>query len=480
MPSDAFIGMLSGLGDAHRARQKNIFDQEVARREQMAKTFEKLAEHPSITPEGAEQYYKQAFGIRTLDINKKVPKEWESLATEVAPKFGQSWLGGQTTNKVEAQNQPIASTLDRALPQSLPVGQLDDGSGGSIPVGLPAEPSQVQRQTPPPSQYEAPMPQPPPGATRSAFYSPQELSKQKMQAAIEMLQALGPIQRQQELEAKRAELPLQVELDRARQQAQQEFAPVPAPKGYGSSPVGIYSQDTGEVIHPGKLSLEEQAAAAWLAQNPGKTPNDYQTMDANRRKQNAPLPVVINTGSGPQLVNRATGEASPVTNDGSAIGPAPTADQRNRDTAMKRVDPVLASIAELSEKINTGKGLLAKLSGGVERAKAQANYNDDVAEYMSLIAGFTPMVARAVGHTGVLTQQDVDSVRELFPKPGDSKTLRDRKIARVKTILSGAPTASPSSAGGAGKISVTAPDGSVHPFDTQAQADAFKRLAGIK
>jgi hypothetical protein len=31
-----------------------------------------------------------------------------------------------------------------------------------------------------------------------------------------------------------------------------------------------------------------------------------------------------------------------------------------------------------------------------------------------------------------------------------------------------------------GKISVTAPDGSVHPFETQAQADTFKRLAGIK
>ena len=477
MASDAFIGMLSGLGDAHRTRQKNIFDQEVARREQMAKAIEKLAEHPSITPEGAEQYYKQAFGIRTLDINKKVPKEWESLATEVAPKFGQSWLGGQTTNKVEATNMPIASELPKpGMDTSL--GSVQAGKVPSLEAGQ----TQPSTRTPPPSQYEAPMPQPPPGVQRSAFYSPQELSKQKMQAAIEMLQALGPIQRQQELEAKRAELPLQVELDRARQQAQQDFAPIPAPKGFSASTAGVLNEDTGELkpLTNPKLTLEEQTANAWLAQNPGKNLNDYQTMDVNRRKQNAPLPVVINTGSGPQLVNRATGEASPVTNDGSAIGPAPTADQRNRDTAMKRVDPVLASIAELSEKINTGKGLLAKLSGGVERAKAQANYNDDVAEYMSLIAGFTPMVARAVGHTGVLTQQDVDSVRELFPKPGDSKTLRDRKIARVKTILSGAPTASPSSAGGAGKISVTAPDGSVHPFDTQAQADAFKRLAGIK
>ncbi len=34
--------------------------------------------------------------------------------------------------------------------------------------------------------------------------------------------------------------------------------------------------------------------------------------------------------------------------------------------------------------------------------------------------------------------------------------------------------------GGGGKVSVTAPDGSVHPFDNQAQADAFKKLAGIK
>lgn len=34
--------------------------------------------------------------------------------------------------------------------------------------------------------------------------------------------------------------------------------------------------------------------------------------------------------------------------------------------------------------------------------------------------------------------------------------------------------------GGSGKINVTAPDGSVHPFDTQAQADNFKKIAGIR
>ena len=34
--------------------------------------------------------------------------------------------------------------------------------------------------------------------------------------------------------------------------------------------------------------------------------------------------------------------------------------------------------------------------------------------------------------------------------------------------------------GTSGKIIVTAPDGSTHPFDTQAQADKFKKLAGIQ
>jgi hypothetical protein len=42
-----------------------------------------------------------------------------------------------------------------------------------------------------------------------------------------------------------------------------------------------------------------------------------------------------------------------------------------------------------------------------------------------------------------------------------------------------APAAAPAPAAG-GQIVVTAPDGSKHPFTTQAQADAFKRLAGIQ
>ena len=99
------------------------------------------------------------------------------------PKFGQSWLGGQTTNKVEATNMPIGANLDDTL----------------------------EKRTPPPSVQQAPMPQPPPGVQQSSFYSPQELSIQKMGAAVEMLQALGPIQQQQALETEKAKLAMQPE-----------------------------------------------------------------------------------------------------------------------------------------------------------------------------------------------------------------------------------------------------------------------------
>lgn len=81
---------------------------------------------------------------------------------------------------------------------------------------------------------------------------------------------------------------------------------------------------------------------------------------------------------------------------------------------FKKAEPALRGIAELSERINTQQGLLAKMAGGAARVAAKANYDDDVAEYQALIQMFTPMVARALGHTGVLTELDVQSVKDGF------------------------------------------------------------------
>lgn len=119
----------------------------------------------------------------------------------------------------------------------------------------------------------------------------------------------------------------------------------------------------------------------------------------------------------------------------SGVGRAPTEKDIATQTGKKQLGKVVSSLEELSEKINTLKGVVATASGKAEKAKASVNLNDDVAEYQSIISAFTPIVARAVGHTGVLTQVDVDSVKAMFPAPEDSKSLRDRKVARLRTLL---------------------------------------------
>lgn len=157
-----------------------------------------------------------------------------------------------------------------------------------------------------------------------------------------------------------------------------------------------------------------------------------QADDAARR----PLaPIVIQTPGGFATVNRDTNTATPITQGGAQVPLPPTTDQRNRTSGRSSALDVLDSIDELSARINTGVGALAKISGAVEKAKAQANLNDDVSEYEAVISGFTPLLARALGHTGVLTEQDVQSVKDLYPKTTDSKTVRDRKIARIRKIM---------------------------------------------
>lgn len=120
----------------------------------------------------------------------------------------------------------------------------------------------------------------------------------------------------------------------------------------------------------------------------------------------------------------------------NAPRPVPSAMEQMDSRKFAKAAPVLKGIGELSERINTLQGVYAKAVGEKKKLEAKVNLDDDVAEYESLISGFTPMIARALGHTGVLTQQDVDSVKALFPRPGDSKTLRDRKINRLMGIIS--------------------------------------------
>lgn len=125
---------------------------------------------------------------------------------------------------------------------------------------------------------------------------------------------------------------------------------------------------------------------------------------------------------------------------GQTYDAAPTADMRNRSQSMGRALPVLDALDELSGRINVSKGLAATATGAVERAKAKANLNDDVAEFEAVVQGFTPLLARSVGHTGVLTEQDVQSVRGALPSPLDQESLAKRKLARFRSIMESSAT----------------------------------------
>lgn len=214
------------------------------------------------------------------------------------------------------------------------------------------------------------------------------------------------------------------------------------PAGAGYIPPGAKEPSYSQPNRPEPSDKSITPFEEWQRQNPGKPVGEYFKLSQQARPVFG-MPQFVGTQDGKALVFQPQrgGAGSMGTVELPGQGPVQPrtepADIRNQRMAFGKAEPVLNSIAELSERINVNRGVVAKLIGGVEKAKAQANLNDDVAEYESLIAGFTPMVARAVGHVGVLTEQDVQSVRMMFPKPGDSKSLRDRKINRLKSIIAG-------------------------------------------
>lgn len=187
-------------------------------------------------------------------------------------------------------------------------------------------------------------------------------------------------------------------------------------------------------------AVAERANADRIADNARQSSQFEETKRHNKAMEaRQPRPLageVIQGPNGPLIVNKETGRTSVVIGpDGQPVKTAMSSQERMDSRKFSKAAPVLRGIGELSERINTLQGVYAKAVGEVERQKAKVNLNDDVAEYEALVSGFTPMIARALGHTGVLTEQDVQSVKALFPRPADSKALRDRKINRMMTII---------------------------------------------
>ena len=202
---------------------------------------------------------------------------------------------------------------------------------------------------------------------------------------------------------------------------------------------GALIAENPDVETPGVLSLDDQLAAAFKS-------GDRATINAivklkaeiaagNRAPTQGPQPnyqrIETVDEAGNPIIRYMTPEQVNA-QGGVRTTPKTTA----KAGAPATVEAILGEIATLSKKINTSAGgPMANVTGLARRAGAAMNMDNDVSEYQALVDGFTPIMARAVGHTGVLTQLDVESVQRLFPKPTDNQQLAQNKLDRVRRIM---------------------------------------------
>lgn len=147
-------------------------------------------------------------------------------------------------------------------------------------------------------------------------------------------------------------------------------------------------------------------------------------------------PIIIQTPNGQQVTSGDRRTIKPLKDaQGQDVAQAPTSMTRERSAAVKRVQPMIDAVVELVPRINDKAGLAAIAQGSWSKVQAAANYNDDVAEYAAVVESFTPLLARAMGHTGVLTEPDYQHSMAMLPKPRDSASLANRKLARLGKIL---------------------------------------------
>src|SRR3990167_7679183 len=103
MASDALIGILTGLGTAHRERQRNIFDQEVERRGKYEKFLTDAAANPQYRPEAQQQFTQLLQTLYQTPAEKKLPKDFErQIADAVTSVEGSMDLAQSSSQTMQA------------------------------------------------------------------------------------------------------------------------------------------------------------------------------------------------------------------------------------------------------------------------------------------------------------------------------------------------------------------------------------------
>jgi len=157
---------------------------------------------------------------------------------------------------------------------------------------------------------------------------------------------------------------------------------------------------------------------------------DLARLKASLRPPPTPSFTFVTSAEGIRPGNRRTGTL------GDPIAqPRPPAAILAQRVAFQKATAALDSIKGLSDKIRIGEGVGAKVTGAYRSAKSGLNLDNDVALYKSRVRGYASLLARAVGHVGVLTEQDVQRTEALLGGVTESDSLRDAKLADFIQVM---------------------------------------------
>lgn len=395
-----FAGIMSGYTGAAGEQNQKLMDIEIESRKGLTSLYQSLASNPNVPQELQQQFLEYSVQIPQIPYDKKLPKQFTDMGA------------------IMRQRQQIR-------PPALPA-----------PGSIPAQPSEVP---------------PPTGEPRSIFHTPGE--RRMMEAEEAEAETATDLNRL--MQYRRAGLlPSGVKRDI------QEPLMMPA----GSTammrdPSGVF---TGESLQaPFKptagpeLSAENRiAVGAYSVKNRiplgEMTPTDVQKAlmehdEMMRRPEKERVIPVITTDAQGNPVTAYRAESDVL----NKAFPRPAGAKGQAAAALDSAKQIYPRLKELSVGIKglgdwegkggifTTEGAAALAAGTYKTIKAYANLDLDLAEYNSAIQGFIPTFARAVGHTGVLTELDVEKTRGLFPKAGDSRGLAIRKLKNIEMLMEG-------------------------------------------
>lgn len=109
--------------------------------------------------------------------------------------------------------------------------------------------------------------------------------------------------------------------------------------------------------------------------------------------------------------------------------------ERQAITDKESIGTHLATIEQLSKKINTAGPWSATAKGLVRAGLGKVNFDNDVAVYNGLIDAIGPAIARALGHIGILTDLDVLKSIGIFPRVTDSAALAQKRMALARDLF---------------------------------------------